>query len=357
MLAILPLCLLLLLYVIFNCKNSCWRSSLLSAFIVWGIGLTVMTELLSLGKLLTFDWLVWSWISIDLATGYRCFILIKNRKPTVNREIPSNRSPFSILLLCGIALIIGIVGLVAVVSPPNNWDSMVYHMSRVVHWEQNHSLAYYPVSALRQLYQSPWAEFAILHLQILSGGDRFANLVQWFSMVGSIVGVSLIAKQIGANERGQIFAAVVCATIPMGILQGSSTQNDYVVSFWLVCFVYYVLLIANNRWSPIDSIVIGGSLGLALLTKGTAYIYALPFCVWLAIALSKQKPNKLSKHVFTIASLVLLLNISQAMRNLNLFGSPIAMGEEKYTNDFFSISVFLSNIIRNISLHLLAILV
>ena len=352
MAAILPLCSLLLLYIIFHQKDTCRRSSMLSAFVIWGIVLSVITEILSLGTLLTFDWLVWSWISIDLTTGYGCFLLIKNRKPTTNRKIISNRSPFSILLLCGIAFIIGIVGLVAWISPPNNWDSMVYHMSRVVHWKQNHSLANYPVSALPQLYQRPWAEFAILHLQILSGGDRFANLIQWFSMVGSIVGVSLIAKQIGADVRGQIFAAVVCATIPMGILQGSSTQNDYVVSFWLVSFIYYLLLMASGRVSLVNSIKLGGSLGLAILTKGTAYIYAVPLCVWLTIILVRYKPKKLWKHVFAISSLFILLNIGQAMRNSALFGSLLVMGEEKYTNDYFGASVFLSNIIRNLSLHL-----
>ena len=36
---------------------------------------------------------------------------------------------------------------------------------------------------------------------------------------------------------GQILSAVICATIPMGILEGSSTQTDYTTSFWLVCFV------------------------------------------------------------------------------------------------------------------------
>lgn len=96
---------------------------------------------------------------------------------------------------------------------------MTYHMSRVVHWIQNRSIAHYPTHITRQLHQSPWTEYAILHFQILSGSDRFANLIQWFSMVGATLGVSLIAKQMGADLRGQFFAAVFSITIPMGILQ------------------------------------------------------------------------------------------------------------------------------------------
>jgi hypothetical protein len=351
----LPVFLLLLLWIIFHQKGNCWRSALLSASIGWGMVLVVFTELLSLSKLITFNWLLWSWISIDVMAGYLCFSIIRNSKiPPDRNNISIRRYPFLMLLLCGTAVIVGMVGLVAWISPPNNWDSMVYHMSRVVHWQQNHSLEYYPVSSLRQLYQSPWSEFAILHLQILSGGDRLANFVQWFAMIGSIIGVSLIAKQLGADLRGQIFAAVVCAAIPMGIVQGSSTKNDYVVSFWLVCLVYYILSMASGKSSLTNSLAIGSSLGLALVTKGTAYLYALPICIWALVIFIKHQPRKLWQHVLTLASVVVFLNIGQAMRNSQLFDSLLAVGEEKYSNDYFHISVLLSNIIRNISLHLAA---
>jgi hypothetical protein len=92
-------------------------------------------------------------------------------------------------LLLSIGLIFVLTGLIAIVSPANTWDSMTYHMSRVVHWIQNQGLAHYPTSILRQLHQNPWAEIAILHFQILSNGDRFANLIQWLSMIGASMGV------------------------------------------------------------------------------------------------------------------------------------------------------------------------
>ncbi|MCS7249274.1 MAG: hypothetical protein NZ840_13700, partial [Anaerolineales bacterium] len=44
--------------------------------------------------------------------------------------------------------------------------------------------------------------------------------------IGAALGVSSIAEQLGAGVWGQLFAAVLSASIPMGILQGSSTQND-----------------------------------------------------------------------------------------------------------------------------------
>src|SRR5262245_35403163 len=177
--------------------------------------------------------------------------------------------PFSLLLPIG--FIVSLTGLIALVAPPNTYDSMTYHLGRVVHWIQNHDVRPYPTNIDRQLYNPPWAEFAISHFHILSGGDRLANAVQWLSMLGSIVGVSLIAKQLGGSWDCQVLASLVALCLPMGILQASSTQNDYVVTFWLVCFAYYVFLILQVVQGPssfwLQAILAGISLGLALLTK------------------------------------------------------------------------------------------
>ena len=108
-------------------------------------------------------------------------------------------------------------------------------------------------------------------------------MVQWLSMAGSLLGVSLVAKQLGANSSQQVVVAVFAGTLPMGILQATSTQNDYVVGFWLICFVHFGLqLISLKSWDEAlpDSLKTGIALGLAVATKGTAYVFALPFALW-----------------------------------------------------------------------------
>jgi hypothetical protein len=180
------------------------------------------------------------------------------------------------LIVAAISSILACTFVIAIVSPPNNWDSMIYHMSRVMHWLQQEGVDHFPTNILPQIELNPWAEFAILQFQALSGGDYLANLVQWFSMAGCIIGVSLIASLFAATARGQLLSGLIAATIPMGILQSSSTQNDLVVSFWLVCFIVFGIMSARERslaWIVLMSL----SLGLAVLTKGTAYIFSAPF--------------------------------------------------------------------------------
>lgn len=169
------------------------------------------------------------------------------------------------------------------------------------------------------------------------------------------MGVSLIAKQLGADWRGEVFAAVVCATIPMGILQGSSTQNDFAVAFWLVCLAHYVLLTVHSGINLDRVLGIAASLGLAILTKTSAYFWAFPFCVWLLIWGLKNLRRQVCQPILLVALVVIALNFSHYQRNFELFGSLLgatAYYQQEYKIEVISLPTFVSNIIKNLALHL-----
>ncbi|AVH67684.1 hypothetical protein CDG77_08995 [Nostoc sp. 'Peltigera membranacea cyanobiont' 213] len=352
----LPLICLIAIFLLINKSRNHWRESLILTSTYWGILIIAITEFLNIFKLINFGSVLITWVFICIILIYICFrlnyqnpkILEQNKSSNLKIQIPS-----PINLLFGIGFVVTTVGLIAIIAPPNNWDSMDYHMSRVAHWIQNHSIAHYPTNYTPQLYQNPWSEFVILHFQILSGGDYFANLVQWFSMIGCIIAVSLIAKKLGADVRGQVFSAVVTATIPMGILQASSTQNDYVLSFWVVCLAYYLLSAIQAEKSDIlmNSFKIGSSIGLAILSKGTAYFYIFPFLIWFSLFQIKRFRWKVWKPALIVGSISLLLNIGHYLRNYNLFASPL--GEPgNYSNEVYGINILFSNVLRNIALHI-----
>jgi 4-amino-4-deoxy-L-arabinose transferase-like glycosyltransferase len=258
--------------------------------------------------------------------------------------------------LGGLLLVLGVT---AVEAPPNSLDSLTYHMPRVVHWMQNASVGHYPTYELRQLYLQPGAEFALLHLQLLSGGDHLAGLVQWGSMLGALTGTSLIARELGANQFGQLLAAIVAASLPIGILESTSTQNDYVVSFWLVCVVAFGLrlLRAPSEWPSFAAF--GASTGLALVTKATAYLFVLPVLVWIGGALVNKLGRKALLRLAVAAMLALALNAGFYLRNATLFGSPLGVLDEgtpstHYLNDRLTPSLFVSNVVRNLGLNFVA---
>ena len=326
-------------------KGLGWRTAFLATSVAWGVALSLLTEFLSIFSALNRACLAAGWMVLAITSGVLLFRTGPIPKLPKLATLPRT-DKFMVFSIVGILLCTFVI---AVVSPPNNWDSMTYHMSRVMHWKQNQSVEHYPTGIVRQIELNPWAEFAITNLQILIGGDYLANLVQWFCMAGSILGVSLIAEKLGADRRVQIFAAVVAATIPMGILQSSSTQNDCVVSFWLVCLVYFGIIFNEEPcWSY--ALAVGASLGLAILTKGTAYIYAFPLSIWLAIYSLKSIKLMAAKYIGLILLIVISINIGHYIRNYGVFYNILSSGENTYSNEIHSLISLLSNITRNIAL-------
>ena len=374
-----------------------WREALLAGAVVWGVLVAAFTEGLSLFGLLTWPWLVALW---GLTTAAALSVLLlawagasvgggldltpgpfpkekesrrSDRQPLPRREAAAVRLSLStwwrggrgvrpgrlpermvVLAMCGLGAIVVIAGLTAIVAPPNTYDSMTYHLPRVMHWIQNQSVAHYPTHIPRQLHFPPGAEFILIHIHILAGNDRLLNLVQWLGMVGSMVGVSLLAQRLGAAGAGQVLASVIAATLPMGMLQASSTQNDYVVTFWLVCLAYFILAaIRSPGWGV--SAAVGASLGLALLTKATAYLFAAPLVVWLLVGYGRSLRWRCYRHVLLIAVVALALNLGHWLRNTNLYGAPLARQDgtstSSYTNEVIGVAALFSNVIRNASLH------
>jgi len=336
----------LILLLTFAKVRQDWREAFIFASLSWGTAVVACTEMLSLGNYLTFTLLLLFWLGI---TALSLIYFIRLRKAPYP---PVSFGKIPLLSTIGVIFVISITGMIAISAPPNTWDSMTYHMPRVMHWIQNQSVEHYPSHISRQLYLPPFAEFVIMHLQILSGGDRLANLVQWFSLIGSIVAVSLITRQIGGNVHSQAISSLFVATIPMGILQSTSTQNDFVVSFLIACFVYTGLRLIDQL-SYMNSIAAGMALGLATLTKGTAYIYAVAFVIYFAINSLRRHKFKILPHMVVICFLFCSINVCHFVRNYTYFGNPLSTANAKYTNEAMSLGLITSNILRNVSLNLI----
>ena len=362
MLLLLPLVCFLLLFEALRRthRDTDPRSAFLSAVVVLGVIATAITELLSLFRSLSAPGVALGWF---VATGGAALIAARQARLRKPPPPPAFGSPSRLGLALGLPIvaIALLTGLIALLGWPNEGDSFSYHLSRVAHWAQNRSVDHYPTNILHQLYYPPWAEFAILHLDVLGWDERLKNLVQWFSMLGSVVGVSLIARRLGANPRGQLFSAFFCATLPIGILQASTTQNDYVAAFWLVCLFHALLAWRDQPTSIGRGLEVGASLGLALLTKSTAYIYAAPS---LLLLLPGRRPSQWAgslERLALVGLVALALNAPHYARNFELFGSVIgpvtlgpsgALGEPlRQTNEVVSLPILASNLVRNTVLH------
>src|ERR1700719_1398935 len=187
------------------------RTSFLVSATLWGTWVAVTTELLSLGSLLTRGAVAAVWLAASILAW--SFALFAGRSQQASAPSGSPEpDPYSAaskplssadwLLLAGLFAIVSLLAIIAFVAPPDTWDAMQYNMPRVVMWIQNRSVHFYPTLDYQQLMMSPWSEYAMTHLTLLQGSDRLVNLVEWFSFLGSLICVSLIARELGAGPRG-----------------------------------------------------------------------------------------------------------------------------------------------------------
>jgi hypothetical protein len=246
-----------------------FRVALLRALVAFGALLAAMTETASLFHATTMPVLASAWsASFAIVIGLR----VAARSPYRPLTMPPLPPPCELAALASIAAILAGVGYTALLSPPNSADAMSYHLPRVLFWIQQRSVEFFPTSYLNLIAQPPLAEYATLHLYLLSGGDHYTNLVQFAAFAGAIAAVSAVAQQCGLAMRAQVIAALFCATLPNVILQASGAKNDCVLALWIVCALLFCL-----RWlesaSRADLIFLSLAAGLAIATKATAYLH------------------------------------------------------------------------------------
>ena len=264
--------------------------------------------------------------------------------------------PAAVLQIGFMFISAGVLAVIAFAAAPNTWDSLTYHLSRIMHWQQDRTLAFYGTAIQRQLAFGPMAEMGMLNYQILAGSDRLAAFVQFSAMVGCVAGASLISKKLGAELRGQLLAALAVMTIPMGILQATSTQNDYVVALWSICFTLLVIIQVKEGASAALVLLTGAAIGLAVDTKVTALLYLAGVGLWYAVGLVRQLRAAAWKPLAGAALVGVMVMLPQAARNSGLYGNVLgtAGGPELsgYVNEVISPRVWASNLVRNVAAQL-----
>lgn len=301
---------------------------MLRAAILFGTAATLITELLGAFHLLRRGPVLVAWLILIAIAAVRL-------RPSIPR--PRFR-PVETAAAVAIVLIAAAIATAAWISPPNSADAMAYHMPRVVYWAQNASVEFFPTPYFNQVMLGPMAEYLMLHSYLITGGDHFINLLTFAAWLIAVIGASSLAGALGLGSRGQAFSALFAATLPSGILQASGAKNDMLLALWLVLLAYFAL---RRNWT-----FAGLAFGLALLTKGTAFLFAPP------LLLATVRPIQ-RRAVLWLAAGVLLIDTPQFVRNLRLSGSPLGCDSAfcddafRWRNDRFGWKPTVSNFIRH----------
>ena len=362
-LALLPLLTLFLLWMLLlslhpddEGTDFLWQETLIKASLYWFVYFAIGTELLSLVKGLTTLGIVLLWSAAILALAVvmlRRKSLAKGwRKAKALIHFP--KRPFDIALLSCIVVILVILLITGIMSPPNIHDVLTYHMTRVMHWIQDRSLAYFPTSITYQLWHPLFAEENILHWTLLTGNTYLSAFHQWYGLVLSLIAIGATAGKLGAKSRGQWIAALFYVTLPIVVLQTSGAKNDVLLGYFFAALGYFVIKAVKQDLKLSDWFGAAIAVGLGLLTKGNFAFFALPLLGWLLVLVIRKAGVKRAILFILLGLLVVSsLNAGYWARNMQTFGNPLGTGSANYLmNGRFGLDVLVSNLSRNIALQL-----
>jgi len=225
-------------------------------------------------------WLYWVWMTDRKRPVGHVLLFCK-----LFKAITGQRA-FQILM----PLII-LISFTAWLYPPNNYDSLTYHMARVAHWMQNSSIDYYPTPIERQNVMSPGAEYLILFFQLLSDTDQLAVAGQLLSYIFLIISLGYILRILHIPKYLIPYILILSATAPIAVMQASATKNDLVASLMAISLlIACARLFAGKvgRMTNADFVLIGIAGAAGFLVKATLLLVVLPI---LAVAGCLQLPE------------------------------------------------------------------
>jgi hypothetical protein len=326
------------------------RLAFIKAFLSISLISYLLVEVLSFINQLSFTSVSIAWGIVAVGMG---IFLWKNyssiQLPLISfKTIDKN---YRWLLIFGFIFVLLPLLLLSIFIPPNNWDSLAYHLPRIEHWIQNKNIYPYPTNLIRQIITPPFSEYVLIQLRILSGNDWFLNLLQYCSLIGVLFIVTQLFQFLKINYKGQILLYAVLISLPMLIFQSTTTQTDLLSAFYLLAFILFsYLFVQENNKSSFIYLVIALSIGI--LTKYTIAIFALPFILYIIYHVVKQK--NLSLLLFATTSSVMIAAIILApflYRNYLSFES--LTGNEYFgasmSNSKISLAYTISNSIKNIA--------
>jgi hypothetical protein len=334
----------------FQKKKSLSLATIYTTFIL-AITTIVITEISSLFNAYNFNSSVLFWSGL---AGIIILINLKAKQFKITPYLNWIKENKKVSLFFGGTTILLLIQ--GIIYPPNNWDSMTYHMARITHWVMNESIEPYPTHIYRQIYQPPLSEWIIAQVCILNKADYFANAVQLFFLVATLGVLNQIMLHFKTSKKTRIWASLIAFTTPSVFMQATSTQNDIVVAFFLLSSIlFFIKYIIESTIK--NAILISLAIGLAILTKGTAFVYLIPiilfsgaYLIYLVFKKEKSILN-VSIQIIIVAIVTMTIGFNHYYRNYKLSGDIFGASDDHYFNKNISIKSTGLVMIKNIGNH------
>lgn len=248
-------------------------ATLVAGYLVLVTEIAGMTWLLSPFDAVTRGWLTGA-SAVLAGASAAAWVGFGRPRPAVSgaqadlRAIRADPLTLAFLGLVGAGLAYELV--LALTVPPNNWDSLTYHLTRVAGWKQAHGvhwIANAPTGRINEF--QPLAEQLVLFL-FVSGSTALYALPQYVAQLAILVAVYGAARRLGYEPRAAARGATLTAMLSLVALEATTSQNDLVAASFAIAAAF-LLLERGGR----ETFLAGLAFALGLGTKLTTAL-ALP---------------------------------------------------------------------------------
>lgn len=285
----------------------------------------VSLELLSIVNLISVLTCRVLWLIIDVVLLIVFIKKVKGKR--IEKKSFSLKGAFdwSDVLLAGIGLLTMFFALKTV---PNNFDSMTYHLPRIMHWAQNGSVAHYASRVVRQITSPVLAEFINLHVYLLCGKkDIFFNVPQWGAFITNTFLVMGIARKLKCNRITCRICGLLFMTMPIAFAESMTTQNDLLAAMWYLALVYVILdmyicdkLLFSGKMIE-RTIVMSLCAAFGYLTKPSGMFLVVIFGAGLLLVCIRRRDalGNLAKLLFVAVGSIAIALLPELIRNFQTF--------------------------------------
>jgi hypothetical protein len=289
-------------------------TELLSLLSFWRPGALIGAQLLSLPAL----WFVHRRVGGELP--------LANLRAAASRLHPqaviatAKREPIAAAVLTVGTLLLMAELIAAIAIAPNTWDSMTYHLARIVYWMQNDSVMQFANASERQAAFPINTEVLQGWTMMLSGGDRFVQTIQWTAQLGVIAFVVAAGKDLGFRLRDRSMAAAAFLAMPIAVAESSSSQNDMAMAFLAAAALLFLVRGLRGEKGALALMAIAVGLMVGMKSNTVLMLAALGAA---AVISAGRDLRSLFRPALYIAIATLLLGFLNYGQNLVERGSLI----------------------------------
>jgi hypothetical protein len=244
-------------------------ATLIAAYVAWVANLALVTQVLSPLRGVTQVGLgLAELVLLSLAVGWWWRSGRPSPPPTAAKAALADAvaDPATLAFLCAVTCLLGYELLLALTVPPDNWDSLSYHLARVAAWYHHGGVYWVPNAPTDRINEfQPVAEQQILFLFVATGTGLLYAVPQYVAQLALLAAVFGIAGRLGYGVRPAACAACLFATFGVVAYEATTAQNDLVAAS-LVAAAAFLLLGEGRLEASVAGVAAGIGLGVKLTT-------------------------------------------------------------------------------------------